>query len=49
MRKAGIYRETFHLTWAKNTGFQGRKVTKATFSASHARRAPMVMHLAHIP
>jgi len=28
MRKAGIYRESFHITWAKIMGFQGRKFHK---------------------
>jgi len=25
MRKASIYKESFHLTWTKIMGFQGRK------------------------
>jgi hypothetical protein len=34
--EGGIYRESFHLTWAKSMGFPGeKKLEKVTFLASH--------------
>jgi len=45
MTKANIYRENFHITWAKIMGFHGRKSHQKWLSASHgvpsaSRHAP---------
>jgi len=48
--EGGIYKESFHLTWAKNMGFQGRKShEKLLFSQVLGRPVHRAMRLVHVP
>jgi len=44
--EGGIYRESFHLTWAKSIGFLGvKKSPKVTFFASQKARGSFSMRI----
>jgi len=43
--EGGIYRKSFHLTWAKNMGFHGQKKSrKITFFASNGAPGTCACH-----